>query len=138
MKLSIVMPIFNEAETIEEIVARVQAVPLDKEIILVDDCSTDGTRDILDGARRSATGVTVIYHDVNQGKGAALRTGLPARDRRRRHRAGRRPRVRPGRVSRSCIQPILEGKADVVFGSRFIGEQRTACSTSGTRSATSS
>src|ERR1043165_6996290 len=75
MKLSIVMPIFNEAETIEEIVTRVQAVPLEKELILVDDCSTDGTRAKL-LTLDSGSDVKVIYHGRNRGKGAALRTGF--------------------------------------------------------------
>src|SRR2546421_8198227 len=75
MKLSIVMPVYNEAETIEEIVTRVQAVPLEQELILVDDCSTDGTRAKL-LTLDAGLGVKGIYHDRNRGKGAALRTGF--------------------------------------------------------------
>src|ERR1700749_3276587 len=106
MKLSIVMPIYNEAETIEEIVARVQAVPLEKELILVDDCSTDGTR-----AKLST---------LDSGKGAALRTGVAPS-------TGDFVIVQDAALesdpqeSPKLLQPILEGKADVVYGSRFKG-----------------
>ena len=120
MKLSIVMPIYNEAETIEEIVARVQAVPLEKELILVDDCSTDGTRAKL-STLDSGLGVKVIYHDRNRGKGAALRTGFAVatgdfvivQDADLEYDPQEYPKL---------LQPILEGKADVVYGSRFKGD----------------
>ena len=119
-KLSVVIPVFNEAQWIRELLRRVQAVPIPKEILIVDDCSTDGTRDILrelDGTG----GVRVFYQVVNQGKGAALREGF-------RHATGDVVLVQdadleydPAEYPR-LIQPILEGRADVVFGSRFIGE----------------
>jgi glycosyltransferase involved in cell wall biosynthesis len=118
-KLSVVIPVYNEKQWVRELVRRVQAVPVPKEIILVDDCSTDGTRDILREMEREV-GVTVIYQDINRGKGAALRTGFQAatgdvvvvQDADLEYDPAEYPRL---------LQPILEGQADVVFGSRFIG-----------------
>ena len=119
-KLSVVIPVYNETRWIRELVRRVQAVPIPKEIILVDDCSTDGTRDILREleARRACS---VYLPAGNQGKGAALREGF-------RHATGDVVIVQdadleydPAEYPR-LIQPILEGRADVVFGSRFIGD----------------
>lgn len=117
MKLSIVMPVYNEAETIEEIVTRVQAVPLEQELILVDDGSTDGTRAKL-LTLGAGSGVKVIYHDRNRGKGAALRTGFAVatgdfiivQDADLEYYPQEYPKL---------LQPLLEGKADVVYGSRF-------------------
>ncbi len=78
MKLSVIIPIFNEKATLAEVVARVQAVDLDKELILVDDGSTDGSRDVLRGweANPPADNMKIVYHVQNQGKGAAIATGL--------------------------------------------------------------
>jgi glycosyltransferase involved in cell wall biosynthesis len=118
-KLSVVIPVYNERQWIREILRRVQAVPIPKEIILVDDCSTDGTRDIL--RTFEGDGVRVIYQPHNQGKGAALREGF-------KHATGDVVIVQdadleydPAEYPR-LIQPILDNRADVVFGSRFIGE----------------
>ena len=97
-------------------------MPIKKQIILVDDCSTDGTRELLQEWSRTQPDLTIAFHDRNQGKGGRAADRLPARDRRGRHRPGRRPRIRPRANTCNCIQPILEGKADVVYGSRFIGE----------------
>ncbi len=120
MKLSVVIPVYNEKNTIRDIVSRVGAVALPKEIIVVDDCSTDGTRDIL--KEMSASGLNVVYHEKNQGKGAALRTGFA-------HAGNDIVIVQDADLEydpedyHKLIKPILEGKADVVFGSRFTGSE---------------
>ncbi len=117
MKLSVVIPVFNEVRTIGEVLRRVrEAEPWEKEIIVVDDGSTDGTREVL----KSWTGITLIFHEGNFGKGAAIRTALD-------HVAGEvvivqdadleyNPRDYP-----ALLAPILQGEADVVYGSRFLG-----------------
>ncbi|MCC6358141.1 MAG: glycosyltransferase family 2 protein [Phycisphaerales bacterium] len=124
MLLSIVVPVYNEKGTLFEILGRVLASPveMDREIVLVDDCSRDGTRDLYRELPQRFPGasIRVILHGVNQGKGAALRTGF----------AQARgdvvlvqdadleydPREYP-----KLLRPILDGRADVVFGSRFVG-----------------
>ena len=120
MKLSVVIPVYNEKETILELIDLVRSVAIEKEIIVVDDCSTDGTRDILKGL--ADDGVRILLHEVNKGKGAALRTGI-------RHATGDVVIIQdadleydPNEYSR-VIAPILAGKADVVYGSRFMGGQ---------------
>ncbi len=118
MKLSVVIPVYNEIQTIKEILDRVQSVPQDKEIIVVDDRSTDGTREWL--TQISNNNITVLFHPVNRGKGAALRTGFE-------HVTGDIVIIQdadleydPGEYGR-LIEPILDGRADVVYGSRFTG-----------------
>ena len=121
-KVSIVIPVYNEVHTLGELLRQVRAVPINKQIILVDDCSKDGTRDLLKKWEESETDLTIAYHDVNQGKGAALRTGFQ-------HARGQVVIVQDADLEYDpseypqLLQPILEGKADVVFGSRFIGEK---------------
>lgn len=122
MKLSVVMPVYNEANSIETIVARVQAVDIEKELVIVDDASTDGTRDKLAGIAVSAGNVRVVYHDRNQGKGAALRTGFACA-------TGDIVIIQDADLEYNpqdydaMIRPIVENDADVVFGSRFVGGQ---------------
>ena len=118
LKLSILIPVYNECDTILEIVKRVQAVPFEKEIIAVDDGSTDGTRDLL--PRVQEQGVTVLYHETNQGKGAAIRTALARA-------TGDIIVIQDAdleydpRDYNQLLQPIVEGRVKVVYGSRFLG-----------------
>jgi glycosyltransferase involved in cell wall biosynthesis len=120
MKLSVVIPVYNEVRTVDEIVARVRSVDVDKEIILIDDGSADGTRERLAKIARTGEDVRVLFHEVNRGKGAALRTGLAAatgeivivQDADLEYDPQEYPKI---------IRPIVEGRADVTFSSRFAG-----------------
>jgi glycosyltransferase involved in cell wall biosynthesis len=119
-KLSVVMPVYNEERTIRRVIARVFALPIPKEIIVINDASTDGTREILDDLEGRA-GLYVIHKPQNEGKGAALRTGF-------RHASGDVVVVQDADLEYdprdivSVIRPIVEDEADVVYGSRFLGE----------------
>jgi len=122
--LSIVIPVYNEKDTIQRIVHAVESVPLDnleKEIIIVDDCSDDGTAELLKNISETKR-FRVMYHPVNRGKGAALRTGFSAA-------TGNIILVQDAdleydpREYPKLLKPILDGKADVVYGSRFVGSE---------------
>ena len=121
-KLSIVIPVYNETATLEEILRQVKAVDIDieKEILLVDDYSTDGTREILKRIEKSGDElIRVFYHPVNRGKGATLRTGFQ-------HVTGDITIIQDADLEYDpqdypkLIQPILDGEADAVYGSRFM------------------
>jgi glycosyltransferase involved in cell wall biosynthesis len=119
IKLSVVIPVYNEVTTIKEVVRRVKEMDIDKEIIIIDDCSTDGTRQLLKEMKQNER-LRIFYHEQNQGKGAAIRTGF-------RHVQGEITIIQDADLEYDpkeyprLIQPILEGNADVVYGSRFIG-----------------
>ena len=116
--LSVVMPCYNEAATVADIAAAVLASPLVGQLVIVDDCSTDGTAAIVDGF--SDPRVSVVHHTVNRGKGAALRTGFAVatgpivivQDADREYDPADYP---------AMLEPLLDGRADVVYGSRFMG-----------------
>ena len=124
MLLSVVIPVYNERETLLEIIGRVLAVPLDmdRELVLVDDCSTDGTVDLYPRLEQEFPGanIRVFKHKVNQGKGAALRSGyreaqgdiVVVQDADLEYNPNDYPKL---------LGPILDGRADVVYGSRFVG-----------------
>ena len=120
MKISVLIPAYNEEDTIAEIVARVQAIDLETEIIIVDDGSTDGTQEKLQSIDNSFDNTRVLYHKENRGKGAALRTGLAAA-------TGDVMIIQDAdleydpRDYQNLLVPILDGRADVVYGSRFLG-----------------
>jgi glycosyltransferase involved in cell wall biosynthesis len=120
--LSVVMPVFNEAATIDEIIRRVMAVPIRTQLIVVDDCSTDGTRDTLNRLQREL-GFTLLLQPKNRGKGAALRAGFEAV-------RGDVVVIQDADLEYSpeefpqLIELICDGRADVVYGSRFIGRHR--------------
>lgn len=135
MKLSVVIPVYNERATLMEILRRVVAVDLPKELVLVDDCSSDGTRELLtdiaekgvaaipEAKPQSLNELKVAFQPVNRGKGAALRRGFEeatgdlvvVQDADLEYDPGDYPKL---------IKPILDGDADVVFGSRFAGTPR--------------
>ena len=119
MKLSIVIPVYNESETICEVIKRVEAVNGDKEIIIVDDGSTDGTRTLLEKYEEKED-FKVIYQPKNKGKGAALRAGFEIAK-------GEVIIIQDADLEYNpkdypvLLEPILDGRADIVYGSRFLG-----------------
>lgn len=122
MNVSVIIPIFNEIHTIQEIIRRVQAQNIASEILLIDDDSTDGTRELLDQIDSNGW-IKVIFHETNQGKGAAIRTGLQ-------HSTGDIILIQDADLEYDprdyplLLKPIEEGLAEVVYGSRFLGGPR--------------
>jgi glycosyltransferase involved in cell wall biosynthesis len=118
LRLSVIVPVYNEKATVTEIVRRIRAVPIPKEIIVIDDGSTDGTREVLATIDRQDD-LRIVLHERNRGKGAAIRTGMAQaggeiviiQDADLEYDPAQYPRL---------IQPIVEGVADVVYGSRFL------------------
>ena len=120
MKLSVVMPVYNEEATLEEIVARVQDTPYEKELVLVNDCSKDRSREIMDQLAQKYDNVRCFHHEQNTGKGGALATGF-------KQVTGDVVLIQDADLEYDpadysiLLRPIEEGKADVVYGSRFLG-----------------
>lgn len=122
--LSVLMPVYNESATIREIVGRVRTAPYRKQIIIVDDGSRDGTRDILRDEFENTDGLTVLYHDQNRGKGAAIRTAIP-------HAVGQVTIIQDGDLEYDpndfplLVEIIRAGYSDVVYGSRYLSEKNS-------------
>ena len=123
MKLSVLIPVYNEEASVAEVIRRVAAVPLEKEIIVVDDCSTDRTPEILAGLERELPELRIIRHPVNRGKGAGIRTAMEAV-------AGDCLIIQDADLEydpadfAKLLQPIIEGRAKVVYGVRsFTGQK---------------
>lgn len=121
-KVSIIVPVFNEKDTVLSVIEKVERVklPLEKEIVVVDDCSTDGTREVL----KDQSGVVLIFHEKNTGKGGAIHTGIT-------HSTGDIILIQDADFEYSpeeyplLLAPIIEGHADVVYGSRFLKKGNT-------------
>ena len=123
MRISVVIPVYNEVETVAEIVRRVRAVPLELEIIAVDDGSSDGSDQVLDELAAEIPELRVLHHERNRGKGAALQTGVAAVE-------GDVVIIQDADLEYDprdyvvLLEPILDGRADVVYGSRFLAGAR--------------
>ena len=122
MEVSIIIPVYNEKNTIQQVIAQVQQAPYQKEILIVDDGSTDGTRDILQQSQWPEN-VHIYYHEHNRGKGAGIRTAVQ-------HASKEVIVIQDADLEYDpkdlevVLKPIAEGKADVVYGSRFLGIHR--------------
>ena len=122
LRLSVIIPVYNESKTVADLVRRVRAIPLHVEIVTVNDASRDGSREILDQLHAEGLVDVVRHHEVNRGKGAALRTGIAAatgdvivvQDADLEYDPAELPRL---------MRPIADGRADAVFGSRFSGAE---------------
>jgi len=118
MRISVIIPVYNEVKTLRQVCDRVQSTPYEKEIIIIDDGSTDGTRELLKDLETQ--NVKIILHEKNMGKGASIRTGLE-------HATGDILLIQDADMEYDpsdypqLLEPIFQGKADVVFGSRFLG-----------------
>ena len=121
IKVSILMPVFNERATVEHAVARVRELPVDIQIVCVDDCSSDGTRDVLAGLKASGAIDDLVLHEKNRGKGAAVRSALERA-------TGDVVVIQDADLEYDpmdilkLLGPVADGRADAVFGSRFRGE----------------
>jgi glycosyltransferase involved in cell wall biosynthesis len=123
LRLSVVIPCFNERATVNELIDRVHAVPIQKQVIVVDDCSTDGSREMLCARARERGDITLVLRERNGGKGAAVQAGLRKAD-------GDVVIIQDADLEYDpadyplVLRPIQTGKSRVVYGSRFIGEHR--------------
>lgn len=123
VEISVLIPVYNEKATILEVVRRVQEQPLEKEIIIVDDCSTDGTRELLQETAWPPN-VKVLYHDKNRGKGAGIRTAVQGATKDIIIIQDADLEYNPSDFM-AVLRPIIDGVADVVYGSRFLGTHRS-------------
>ena len=123
-KLSVIVPVYNEEKTIATVISRLMRLPFRTEIVIVEDCSTDGTRDVLARLAHFCD-LKIVYHQRNQGKGAALRTGIP-------YATGDIVVIQDADLEYDpqdlihVIRPLVTGEADVSYGSRFLGEDKQA------------
>jgi glycosyltransferase involved in cell wall biosynthesis len=123
VQISVIIPVYNERDTIAEVIRRVQEQPFEMEIIVVDDCSIDGTRDLL-RATAWPENIHILYHEKNQGKGAAIRTAIGAVSKEVVIIQDADLEYNPDDFS-TVLRPIMDGVADVVYGSRFLGIHRS-------------